>query len=66
VGGADLARQAIRAGLVDELQLFMVPVLVGGGKHALPNGVRFDLELLDTHQFASGAVFLRYHLKSGS
>jgi dihydrofolate reductase len=60
VGGADLAGQAIRAGLVDELQLFLVPVLVGGGKPALPDGVRTDLELLDTQRFASGAVYLRY------
>jgi dihydrofolate reductase len=60
VGGADLAGQAIRAGLVDELQLFLVPVVVGGGKRALPSGVRSDLELLDTRRFASGAVYLRY------
>src|SRR5450755_4058250 len=55
VGGADLAGQAVRAGLVDELHLFLAPILVGGGKPALPNGVRFDLELLDTQRFASGA-----------
>ncbi len=60
VGGAGLAGQAIKAGLVDELQLFLVPVIVGGGKRALPHGVRSDLELLDTQRFASGAVYLRY------
>ena len=60
VGGADLAGQAIRAGLVDELQLFLAPIVIGGGKRALPNGVRTDLELLDTQRFASGAVYLRY------
>jgi dihydrofolate reductase len=60
VGGADLAGQAVRAGLVDELQLFLVPAVVGGGKRALPDGVRSDLELLDTQRFASGAVYLRY------
>ena len=54
VGGADLAGQAIKAGLVDELQLFLVPIVVGGGKQALPSGVRSDLELLDTRRFASG------------
>ncbi len=63
VGGADLAAQAIKAGLVDELQLFLVPVIVGGGKRALPDGVRSDLELLDTRRFASGAVYLRYRPK---
>jgi dihydrofolate reductase len=63
VGGADLAGQAIRAGLVDELQLFLVPIVVGGGKRALPNRVRSDLELLETRRFASGAVYLRYRPK---
>ena len=63
VGGADLAGQAITAGLVDELQLFLVPVVVGGGKRALPDGARSDLELLDTRRFASGAVYLRYRPK---
>jgi dihydrofolate reductase len=64
VGSADLAGQAIKPGLVDELQLFLVPVVVGGGKRALPDGVRSDLELLDTRRFASGAVYLRYRPKS--
>jgi dihydrofolate reductase len=63
VGGPDLAGQAIRAGLVDELQLFMVPVVVGGGKRALPEGARFDVDLLDTRRLASGAVYLRYRVK---
>jgi len=60
VGGADLGGQALTAGLVDELQLFLVPALVGGGKPALPAGVRLDLELLDTRTFAGGAVYLSY------
>jgi dihydrofolate reductase len=63
VGGADLAGQALKAGLVDELQLFLVPAVVGGGKRALPDGVRSDLELLDTRRFAGGAVYLCYRLK---
>ena len=64
VGGADLAGQAIKAGLVDELQLFLVPVVVGGGKRALPDGVRSELELLGTRRFAGGAVYLRYRARS--
>jgi dihydrofolate reductase len=64
VGGADLAGQAIKAALVDELQLFLVPVAVGGGKPALPKGLRWDLELLDTRRFGSGAVYLSYSPKS--
>jgi dihydrofolate reductase len=60
VGGAGLAAEAIRAGLVDEYRLFLVPVLVGGGKRALPDGVRAELELLEEHRFAGGVVYLRY------
>ena len=60
MGGPDLAAQAIKAGLVDEIQLFVAPVVVGGGKRALPDGVRVGLELLDERRFGSGMVFLRY------
>ena len=60
IGGADLAGQAIKAGLVDELRLFLVPVIIGAGKRALPGGARLDLELLDTRRFAGGAVYLSY------
>ena len=60
VGGPALAARAIRAGLVDECQLFVAPVVVGGGKPALPDHVRLRLALLDTRRFASGVVHLRY------
>jgi dihydrofolate reductase len=60
VGGANLATQAFKAGLVDECQLFVWPVCVGGGKPGLPTGVRADLELLDERRFANGVVHLRY------
>ena len=60
MGGPELAAQAIRAGLVDELQLFVAPVVVGGGKRSLPNDVHLKLELLDERRFGSGVVYLRY------
>ena len=60
VGGPGLAAQALGAGLVDELHLFLAPVVVGGGKQALPDGVRLGLELLDEHRFGNGVVYLRY------
>jgi dihydrofolate reductase len=60
IGGAELAGEAIAAGLVDEYRLLLVPVLVGGGKRALPGGVRAELELLEQRTFASGVVYLRY------
>ncbi len=60
VGGPDLAAQAIRAGLVDEYQLFLTPVLVGAGTRSLPREVRIDLDLVDERRFRNGTVFLRY------
>ena len=60
VGGAELAAQALRAGLVDELQLLVAPAVVGGGKRALPDSVHVKLELLDERRFGNGMVFLRY------
>jgi dihydrofolate reductase len=62
VGGPDLAAQAIEAGLVDEFQLFVAPVVVGGGKRALPDNVRLKLELLDERRFGSGVVYLHYRI----
>src|SRR2546430_11990504 len=52
VGGPELAAQALRAGLVDECHLFVVPVVVGGGKQSFPDNVRLKLELLDGRRFA--------------
>ena len=61
IGGPELAANAIAAGLVDEYQLFLVPVLVGGGKRALPDSADTrSLELLDERGFGNGTVFLRY------
>jgi dihydrofolate reductase len=60
VGGAELAAEAIRAGLVDEWHLFPNPVLVGAGTAALPDGVRLELELLDERRFGNGVVHLHY------
>jgi dihydrofolate reductase len=64
VGGPDLAAQAIKAGLVDELHLFLTPIVVGGGTPSLPDKVRVKLELLDERRFGNGVVFLRYRTRS--
>ena len=63
VDGPELAAQAIKAGLVDELHLFVTPVVVGGGASWLPDDVRVDLELLDERRFASGVVHLHYRVR---
>jgi dihydrofolate reductase len=60
IGGPTLAAHAIKAGLVDEYQLFVTPFVVGGGTPALPLGAQASLHLVDERRFASGVVFLRY------
>src|ERR1700679_3171989 len=62
IGGADLAGQALALGLVDECHLFLGPILVGGGKRALPDQFRAQLELLDESRFRNGVVHLRYRV----
>ena len=60
VSGPQLAAHAFRAGLVDECQLFLSPIVVGGGTRSLPDGVRLELDLVDERRFGNGTVFLRY------
>lgn len=62
MGGAHLAAQAFKAGLVDECHLFIHPVLLGGGKPALPIGARAELELLDDRRLSKGVLYLRYRI----
>jgi dihydrofolate reductase len=62
IGGAELAGQAMAAGLVDEFHLFLVPIVVGGGKPALPGNVRAQLELVDERRFRNGVVHLHYRI----
>ncbi len=60
VAGPTLAAEAFKAALVEECNLYLAPVIVGGGTRALPDDVRLDLELQETRQFRSGMVHLRY------
>jgi len=60
IGGPGVAASAFSAGLVDELQLFIAPAIVGGGTASLPAGVRLDLELVEERRFAGGMAYLRY------
>ena len=64
VGGPGLAAHALRAGLVDELHLFAVPVVVGGGTRFLPDDLRLALELVDERRFGNGTVHLHYSIPS--
>ena len=65
IGGPELAAHAFRAGLIDECHLFLLPILVGGGKSALPDNVRLGLELLEERRFGNGVVYLRYRTRRG-
>ena len=63
IGGPEIAAHAFRAGLVDEYQLYIAPIVVGGGKPSLPDDVRLELKLLEERAFGSGVVFLRYQVR---
>src|SRR6188472_3841605 len=60
IGGPTLAAQALKAGIVDEVSLFLAPMIVGGGTRALPEGYRAPLELFEERRFGGGFVALRY------
>lgn len=63
VGGPGLAAAALGASLVDECHLFLSPIVIGGGKPALPGGVRLDLELLGERRFGNGVAHLHYRVR---
>ena len=63
IGGPELAGVAIRAGLVDDIRIFWVPVIVGGGQYFLPAGVRLDLDLVTERRFAGQTVYLHYRVR---
>jgi dihydrofolate reductase len=65
IGGPELAAHAFQSGLIDDCHLFLIPIIVGGGKHALPDNIRLELELLEERRFSSGVVFLRYRTRQG-
>ena len=66
IAGPHLAAEAMRAGLVDEIRLFLNPIIVGGGNPALPDDVNVELELLDEHRFSNGVLFVRYGVRTRS
>lgn len=64
IGGPEIAGQVMAAGLVDEYHLFLCPVVIGGGKRAMPDGVRVRLDLMDERRFQGGVVHLRYAVRT--
>jgi len=64
IGGPELAAEAIDAGLVDEIRLLLMPVVVAGGRQALPHAISSELELRDVRRFTAGAVHLRYRVRN--
>jgi len=64
IGGPELAGQALKAGVVDEIHLIVSPIIIGGGKPSLPNDLRLRLELLGERRFGNGVVHLHYRTHS--
>jgi dihydrofolate reductase len=63
IGGATIAAEAFRTGLIDEVCLYVSPIIVGGGLRALPDDVRLDLTLIEERRFTAGVVYTRYELR---
>jgi len=63
IGGPELSTHAFRTGLVDECHIYLAPIVVGGGKRAIPDNIMGELNLLEERRFKSGFVFLRYQIK---
>lgn len=60
-GSISLAQQLLAGGLVDELRLFVYPVVVGSGRRLFTHDHALrDLELLESRSFSGGVVLLRY------
>jgi dihydrofolate reductase len=67
VGGPTLAAQAIRAGLVDEIHLFVTPTTISGAFPVIPvfpQNYSIKLDLLDERRFSKGWIYLRYRLQA--
>lgn len=65
IGGPELAAHAFRDGLIDEIHLYVAPIILGGGKPFFPEDIQLDLELLQELRFGNGTVFLRYRTRPG-
>ena len=66
LGGAELSGEFLRQGLVDELRIYVQPVVIGRGTPLLPADVHLDLRLIETWTFGNGVVLLRYEVLSSS
>ncbi|MCW2925150.1 MAG: bifunctional deaminase-reductase protein [Thermoleophilia bacterium] len=64
VGGANVATQLLRAGLLDELLLFVHPVVLGAGRPLFDEGApRVECDLLEHREFEDGVVLNRYAVR---
>lgn len=64
ISGPHLAAHALRAGLIDEINLYVAPVIIGGGNAALPDGLRAQLTLVHERRFANGVVLMSYGINT--
>lgn len=64
ISGPTLAGQALRAGLVDDIHVFVAPCVVGGGLRAFPDAVVANFSLQDQRTFDSGMVYQRYAVQT--
>ena len=61
LGGAGIANSLAKLGLIDEYEIYVHPVIIGNGTRMFAEGDQtIPLELVETHTFSSGVVFLHY------
>ena len=67
VGGATLATQLLRAGLIDELMLFTHPTILGAGRPLFDDPhPRVDLDLLEQQTYDQGVTLHRYAVRGAN
>ncbi|CAM3220204.1 dihydrofolate reductase family protein [Nocardioides dubius] len=65
IGGPTLAAHALRAGIVDRIEYYAFPVVIGSGAPWLPPGWRQELRLIEEHRFLSGVMHSAYEVLRG-
>ena len=62
-GSISICHALFEAGLVDEINLFVVPVVQWRGRGLVPEGMELDLDLIRSRTFDSGVVLLGYRTR---
>ena len=65
MGGSVLFRSLVDAGLVDRVEVTVIPVMLGSGVPLMPAGQRCHLHLEEGKPYPSGVISLQYSVRTG-